>query len=83
MPDGEARGYICENYAAHFRLPDLGPIGANGLANPRDFETPEAWFEDKDGEFELDGKVRRQFVDDGNKKFAAQRCRVARKLRTL
>jgi len=56
LPDGDARGYICENYAAHFRLPDLGPIGANGLANPRDFETPEAWFEDKDGEFELTAK---------------------------
>ena len=56
LPDGEARGYICENYAAHFRLPDLGPIGANGLANPRDFVTPEAWFEDKDGEFELTAK---------------------------
>jgi homogentisate 1,2-dioxygenase len=56
LPDGEARGYICENYAAHFRLPDLGPIGANGLANPRDFETPEAWFEDRDGEFELTAK---------------------------
>lgn len=56
LPDGEARGYICENYAAHFRLPDLGPIGANGLANPRDFETPEAWFEDEDGEFELAAK---------------------------
>ncbi len=56
LPDGNARGYICENYAAHFRLPDLGPIGANGLANPRDFETPVAWFEDLDGEFELVAK---------------------------
>ncbi len=56
LPDGDARGYICENYAAHFRLPDLGPIGANGLANPRDFETPVAWFEDKEGEFELTAK---------------------------
>jgi len=56
LPDGDARGYICENYAAHFRLPDLGPIGANGLANPRDFETPVAWFEDKGGEFELTAK---------------------------
>ncbi len=52
LPDGEARGYICENYGVQFRLPDLGPIGANGLANPRDFETPEAWFEDIEGEFE-------------------------------
>jgi homogentisate 1,2-dioxygenase len=51
--DGEARGYVCENYGAPFKLPDLGPIGANGLANPRDFETPAAWFEDRDGAFEL------------------------------
>ncbi|MGI8467676.1 MAG: homogentisate 1,2-dioxygenase [Pyrinomonadaceae bacterium] len=56
LPDGEARGYICENYGAQFRLPDLGPIGANGLANPRDFETPTAWFEDTDGEFILTAK---------------------------
>ena len=48
LPDGSARGYLAENYGAPFRLPDLGPIGANGLANPRDFETPVAWFEDKD-----------------------------------
>jgi homogentisate 1,2-dioxygenase len=48
LPDGGARGYVCENYGAPFRLPDLGPIGANGLANPRDFETPVAWFEDRD-----------------------------------
>jgi len=56
LPDGDARGYICENYGAQFRLPDLGPIGANGLANPRDFETPVAWFEDKDGECEIVAK---------------------------
>lgn len=42
------RGYILEVYDNHFSLPDLGPIGANGLANPRDFETPTAWFEDID-----------------------------------
>lgn len=48
LPDGPARGYVCENYSALFRLPDLGPIGANGLANPRDFETPTAAFEDRD-----------------------------------
>jgi homogentisate 1,2-dioxygenase len=48
LPDGSARGYVAENYGAPFRLPDLGPIGANGLANPRDFETPIAWFEDRD-----------------------------------
>ncbi len=44
--DPEARGYICENYGLQFRLPDLGPIGANGLANPRDFLTPVAAYED-------------------------------------
>jgi homogentisate 1,2-dioxygenase len=48
LPDGEARGYVAENHGALFRLPDLGPIGANGLANPRDFETPVAWYEDVD-----------------------------------
>ncbi|MGB7207673.1 MAG: homogentisate 1,2-dioxygenase [Pyrinomonadaceae bacterium] len=46
------RGYICENYGQQFRLPELGPIGANGLANPRDFETPVAWYEDREGKFE-------------------------------
>jgi homogentisate 1,2-dioxygenase len=46
--DGEGRGYVAENHGLPFRLPDLGPIGANGLANPRDFETPPAWFEDQD-----------------------------------
>ena len=54
--DKELRGYICENYGPHFRLPDLGPIGANGLANSRDFETPVAWFEDREGDFELVAK---------------------------
>ena len=53
LPDGSARGYICENYGALFRLPELGPIGANGLANPRDFETPVAWYEDREGDFEV------------------------------
>ena len=48
LTDGEARGYVAENYGLPFRLPDLGPIGSNGLANPRDFETPGAWFEDSD-----------------------------------
>ena len=48
LPDGAARGYVCENHGSLFRMPDLGPIGANGLANPRDFETPVAWFEDRD-----------------------------------
>jgi len=53
LPDGVARGYVCENHGALFRLPDLGPIGSNGLANPRDFLTPTAWYEDREGGFEL------------------------------
>ncbi|MEA3045918.1 MAG: homogentisate 1,2-dioxygenase, partial [Sphingomonadales bacterium] len=53
LPDGAARGYVAENYGALFRLPELGPIGANGLANPRDFLTPHAAYEDRDGRFEL------------------------------
>ena len=46
--DGGSRGYVAENYGLPFRLPELGPIGSNGLANPRDFEVPAAWYEDKD-----------------------------------
>ncbi len=52
LGDELARGYICENYGPQLRLPDLGPIGANGLANSRDFETPVAWYEEREGEFE-------------------------------
>ena len=44
---GPARGYVCENYAAKFTLPNRGPIGANCLANPRDFKTPTAGYESK------------------------------------
>jgi homogentisate 1,2-dioxygenase len=53
LKGASARGYICENYGALFRLPDLGPIGSNGLANPRDFETPVAAYEDVDAPVEL------------------------------
>ncbi len=53
LPDGSARGYVAENHGVPFRLPDLGPIGANGLANPRDFETPVAWYEDIEGDYDL------------------------------
>ena len=53
LPDGAARGYVAENHGALFRLPELGPLGANGLASPRDFLTPVAAFEDREGDFEL------------------------------
>lgn len=51
--DGPSRGYVCENYGAHFRLPELGPIGSNGLANPRDFLAPVAAFDDGARPFRL------------------------------
>jgi homogentisate 1,2-dioxygenase len=50
---GPSRGYVCENYGAPFRLPELGPIGSNGLANPRDFLAPVAAFEDEAGPYEI------------------------------
>jgi homogentisate 1,2-dioxygenase len=56
LPDGEARGYVCENYGAHFKLPDLGIVGANGLANSRDFQTPVASYEDREGDLRLIAK---------------------------
>jgi homogentisate 1,2-dioxygenase len=56
LPDGRGRGYVCENYGALFRLPELGPIGANGLANPRDFRSPVAAFEDRDEPTEVVAK---------------------------
>jgi len=56
LPDGEARGYVAENFGAGLRLPELGPIGSNSLANARDFLTPVAAFEDVDGDFELIAK---------------------------
>ncbi len=56
LPDGPSRGYICENYGAILRLPERGPIGTDGLANERDFLTPVAAFEDREGPFELYAK---------------------------
>ena len=56
LQGNQARGYICENHGALLRLPDLGPIGSNGLANPRDFLTPHARYEDVEGRFELIAK---------------------------
>lgn len=54
--DPTARGYMLENYGAPMRLPELGPIGSNGMANARDFQYPVAWYEDKDTECELVAK---------------------------
>ena len=54
--DDTARGYMLENFGAALRLPELGPIGSNCLANSRDFKTPVAWYEDVEGDFELIAK---------------------------
>ena len=56
LPDGPSRGYICESYGATVRLPELGAIGANGLAYPRDFLAPVAAHEDIDGDFRVVAK---------------------------
>ncbi len=53
LAEEAARGYVCENLGAPLKLPDLGPIGSNGLANARDFLTPVAWYEDVDQHCEL------------------------------
>lgn len=59
--DGPSRGYVCEVYGGHFQLPDLGPIGANGLANARDFLYPVAAYEDRDVEYVLVNKFGGRF----------------------
>ena len=56
LVDKAVRGLVVENYGPAFRLPELGPIGSNGLANPRDFESPVAAFEDREGAFRQDAK---------------------------
>jgi homogentisate 1,2-dioxygenase len=53
LKEKEARGYVCENYGAFLALPELGPLGANGLANARDFLTPVASFEERGGPVEV------------------------------
>lgn len=56
-----SRGYVLEIFKGHFELPNLGPIGSNGLANPRDFQTPVAAFEDIDVEFLIINKFSGKF----------------------
>ena len=56
LQDDHSRGYICENYGAKFRLPERGPVGSDGFANDRDFLSPVASYEDREGDFELVNK---------------------------
>jgi homogentisate 1,2-dioxygenase len=58
---GPSRGYVCENYGAKFTLPERGPIGANCLANSRDFKTPVAAYEEKEAPCRLHVKWCGQF----------------------
>ena len=81
--DTEARGYVCENFGAAFKLPDLGPIGSNGLANPRDFLTPTASYEERERPFRIDRQVHGQSLDGRDRSFAAGRRRLARQLRAV
>ena len=57
LPDGPARGYLCENFGAPMQLPELGPIGSNCLANARDFRYPVAAYEERDEACELVTKI--------------------------
>lgn len=59
--EGDSRGYICEIFKGHYVLPDLGVIGSNGLSNPRDFQTPVAWYEDRECDFTVISKFGGKF----------------------
>jgi homogentisate 1,2-dioxygenase len=83
LHDAEARGYLGENYGAPFRLPGLGPIGSNGLANPRDFLTPHAAFEDVDRPTQVIQKFQGHLWATDLDHFAARCRRVARQLRSV
>ena len=80
---GPARAYVCENYGGAFTLPDRGPIGANCLANPRDFQTPVAAYEDREEPSTLYREMGRRAVRDRDRPVAPRRRRLARQLRAL
>ena len=80
---GPARGYLCENYGGAFTLPERGPIGANCMANQRDFLTPVAAYEDRDAPVAHVREVGRVALGDRARALAARRRRLARQLRAL
>lgn len=53
LDDEIVRGWMCETFIGHFAIPNLGPIGSNGCANERDFQTPKASYEDTDDEWTI------------------------------
>ncbi len=63
LVQGPVRGYILEVYNGHFELPDLGPIGANGLADPRHFLHPSAAFEDVETEYRIINKYQNHYFE--------------------
>ena len=81
--DGPARAYVCENYGGGFTLPDRGPIGANCLANPRDFLTPVAAYEDVDAPHTLVVKWGGELFRARAAAFADRRRGLARQLLSL
>ena len=83
LPDGPARGYVCENYGTALTLPERGPIGANGLANERDFLYPAAAYEDVEAECELLVKTRGADVPGGAAPLSPRRGGLAREPRAL
>ena len=80
---GPARGYLCENYGGAFTLPERGPIGANCLANPRDFLTPVAAYEDRETPRRMTVKWGGTLWRTRDRPVAARRGRLARQLRAL
>ena len=80
LTGGPARGYLCENYGGAFTLPERGPIGANCLANPRDFLTPVAAYEDSGRALAHVREVGRRALGDRPRPLAARRRRLARQL---
>ncbi len=76
--DDAARGFVCENFGAPFQLPELGPIGSNGLANAYDFLAPVAAFEDSAVPVQLVHKYGGQALGRRTRPFALRRRRVAR-----
>ena len=81
--EGPCRGFVCENYGQKFELPGRGPIGANCMANPRDFKAPVAAFEDREAPSTVTIKWCGQFHETKDRPFAAGCGRLARQLRAL
>lgn len=72
--EGPSRGYVLEVFKGHFDLPDLGPIGSNGLANARDFEYPVAAYDETSDAAGVAGTYDWQLVNKfGGKMFETER----------